>query len=191
MKILRQFVFVCAIGIGVMFGVTKSASAGLLANPLGTTVLPQLSNEIAGKENSYLHEARRGYRRARGHNRRAYRSSRRGYRRHASRSYRGNRVRSHRRHASRGYRGKRTRYYRNHARRHYYKPRRYGYRRYSRRSYYPSFYYAAPIYYPPTVYVAPAPVVREGECAYWAQQCERNWNTKSDFIGCMKYQGCY
>lgn len=156
MSYLKQLLLACAIVIAALIGGTQSASAGVLANPLGSTVLPQVTDQFAGKDNSYLHEVRRGKRRARRHNRRAYRGHKRNYRRHARKSYR-----KHRRH----------------------------HRRYSRRNYYPGFYFA-PIY-PPTVYVVPAPEYRGGECSYWARQCERNWNTRSDFLGCMRYQGCY
>lgn len=159
-----KFAFLaCAIWLAVLLGGTQLGVAGLLTNPLATTVLPQVSDQFAGNDNSYLHEVRRGKRRLRRHSRRSYRGHRRSYRGH-------------------------RRYNRRHARRSYRNHRRHNYRRYSRRSYYPGFYFA-PLY-PPTVYIEPAPTYREGECSYWARQCERNWNTRSDFIGCMRYQGC-
>lgn len=179
---LRQLIFVCAMGISVTFGVANSAWAGLMTIPIGTTVLPQASDRFAGSDNSYLHEARRGNRQARRGNRRI--------RRHSGRSYRGSSRRNYRRHSSRSYRGNTRRHYRRHGGKRYRNHRRHNYRRYSRRSYYPGFYFA-PRYHPPTVYVVPAPQYREGECSYWARQCERNWNTRSDFLGCMRYQGCY
>lgn len=77
---------------------------------------------------------------------------------------------------------------------------RYGHRRYGKRygkhrRYRPriGIYIAPPpIYITPRVYAAPR-VYRapRNQCNYWASQCAANWSTRSDYLGCMRYEGCY
>jgi hypothetical protein len=94
------------------------------------------------------------------------------------RHYRRNRGHNYRRHARRNYRYDRRHYRRN-------------YRRHSR-SYgfgidiYP-YFTPAPLYAVPV----PIPVYPGGACTYWSQRCHENWSRRSDYLGCMRYQGCY
>lgn len=49
-----------------------------------------------------------------------------------------------------------------------------------------------PVYVAPPVYAAP-PVYRSPRysCDYWASRCAANWSRRSDYLGCMRYEGCY
>ncbi|MEM7463275.1 MAG: hypothetical protein AAF362_11425 [Pseudomonadota bacterium] len=171
MLIFRQLFLACAIGVAALIVSAAAASAGVLANPIGTTALAQAADQFVGGDNSDLQEVRHGKRRARRHSKRGYRGKKgRNYRKYSGKRYRKKAKRRHYRHS-----GKR---YRKHKR-----------RRYSRRHYYPDFYFGPA--YPPTVYIVPVPQYHADACSYWARQCEKNWRTRSDFIGCMRYQGCY
>lgn len=107
-----------------------------------------------------------------------------GHRRGGRRAYRGGGGR-------RAYRGGGRRYGYNRGR---HGPR-YRYRRGNNRRYYNGYWYGVPFWLGAAAvagpyYADPAPRYSGGSCGYWARQCRANWNTRSDFNGCMRYQGC-
>jgi hypothetical protein len=51
-------------------------------------------------------------------------------------------------------------------------------------------WYSRPIYVQPVIIVRPQFNLRSNQCTKWSRMCAKNWRTRPNFIGCMRFHRC-